>query len=94
MPWTDDEGRPCYLASDGTGRVSRLADRIEAARLGAAHALHAHALDVLAKPGWEDTAATEPDELAVELTDSLREVLLIAESGGVRLGLSGYGPED
>ncbi|MFD5747793.1 hypothetical protein [Streptomyces sp. NPDC127033] len=71
-----------------------MADRIEAAQLGAAHAVHAHALDVLAKPGWEDTAATEPGRLAVELTDTLREVLLIAESRGVRLVLSEYGPED
>ncbi|MEV7870940.1 hypothetical protein AB0P17_33685 [Streptomyces sp. NPDC088124] len=78
-----------HLASGGTGRVSQLADRIETAQLQMADRLHTHALDVLAGPGWDKRVATEPESLAVDLTDALREVLLIAESRGLRLGLPG-----
>ncbi|MFF4604501.1 hypothetical protein ACFY12_17460 [Streptomyces sp. NPDC001339] len=34
LPWTGEDGRPCYLSTDGDGPLSRLADRIEAAQLG------------------------------------------------------------
>ena len=29
LPWSGPEGKPCYLVSDGTGYVSRVADNIE-----------------------------------------------------------------
>ncbi|MGW6604456.1 hypothetical protein [Streptomyces sp. NPDC055036] len=93
LPWTDEDGRPCYLSTDGTGTgpVSRLADRIEGVRLAQALKLHEEALDVLAEPGLE---AVEVDCLVVRLADALGDMLLIAESRGVRLGLPVCGVED
>jgi hypothetical protein len=33
-PGTEQEGKPCYRAGDGTGYVSRLTDDAESAQLG------------------------------------------------------------
>ncbi|MFJ2115624.1 MULTISPECIES: hypothetical protein [unclassified Streptomyces] len=88
LPWTDESGRPCYLSADGigTGPVSRLADRVEAVQLAWAERLHEEALDLFAEGGPEEL---EVDCLAARLTDALRDVLVIAESRGLRLGLPG-----
>lgn len=29
LPWAGPEGKPCYLAGDGPGYLSRLADNME-----------------------------------------------------------------
>lgn len=93
LPWTDEDGRPCYLSTDGpgTGPVSLIADRIEAVQLVQAFTLHDQALDVLAELGPE---ALEVDCLTARLADALGDTLLIAESRGVRLCLPVYGAED
>ncbi|MFH8584275.1 hypothetical protein ACH4GP_07745 [Streptomyces celluloflavus] len=83
LPWTNADGRPCYLSSDGTGPVSRLADRVEAVQLGLAARLLGHARDTLAAPGLPPTP--ELGFLAAKLADALHDTLLIAESRGTRL---------
>ncbi|MGW7572527.1 ATP-binding protein [Streptomyces sp. NPDC054765] len=70
LPWTGEDGRPCYLSTAGTGPVSRLADRVEAARLGLADGLLDRARDVRADSGWE--TEPEPGVLAARLADALR----------------------
>jgi anti-sigma regulatory factor (Ser/Thr protein kinase) len=82
-PWTGEGGRPCYLASDGTGPLSRIADRVEFTQLGLAGKLLEHAREALT----EGRAARNAQLglLAVQLTDALRDALLIAESRGARL---------
>ncbi|MFJ5830073.1 hypothetical protein [Streptomyces sp. NPDC093089] len=81
LPWTGEDGRPCYLVGDGVGPVSRLADDIEAIRLGMAEGLLGHAEELLA-----DRRATsgELHHLASRLTESLRDVKRVAESRGAR----------
>ncbi|GAA3372365.1 hypothetical protein GCM10020367_27000 [Streptomyces sannanensis] len=82
LPWTGPEGRPCYLLTDGTGQLSRVADRIEAVQLGMGGDLLAHALALLAEG---ELAVEELRVLAGHLTEALRDVLRIAESRGARL---------
>ncbi|MFE5738716.1 hypothetical protein [Streptomyces celluloflavus] len=83
LPWTNTDGRPCYLSSDGTGPVSRLADRVEAVQLDLAARLLGHARDTLATPRLSTTP--ELGFLAAKLADALHDTLLIAESRGTRL---------
>jgi len=47
LPWAGPEGKPCYLAGDGAGFLSRLADNQEAAQLGLAGELIDEAQQVL-----------------------------------------------
>ncbi|XUL90379.1 ATP-binding protein [Streptomyces galilaeus] len=83
LPWTGAFGQPCYLFTDGTGPTSRIADRIEDVQLGLASRLLDRARDTLTEP-WSVTA-TELGFLAGQLTDALRDTLLVAESRGARL---------
>lgn len=94
LPWTGDGGRPCYLSTDGTGPVSRLADRIEAAQLASAAGLLSRAQRVLA--GSRRLTALELGWLAGQLADALGETLCIADSRGQRLALpdDDGGPDD
>jgi hypothetical protein len=62
LPWTGPEGKPCYLLTDGTGPVSRIADAVESAQLDMAGRLLDHAAELL-----DDPAAT-PDQLRYLLT--------------------------
>ncbi|MFH8517617.1 hypothetical protein ACH4CE_21485 [Streptomyces gelaticus] len=82
LPWAGADGKPCYLSTDGTGPLSRLADRIEYAQLGLAHKLLDQAQAALSGPTLR---ASELRVLSVELTDALRDTLLVAESRGARL---------
>ncbi|WP_086559602.1 hypothetical protein [Streptomyces africanus] len=82
LPWAGEEGKPCYLITDGTGRLSQLADTVEAVQLGMADDLLEHAVDLLA-----DHRAT-PDQLRFLLTrmsEALNDVRRIAVSRGARL---------
>ncbi|MFI8866821.1 hypothetical protein OG893_20065 [Streptomyces sp. NBC_01696] len=83
LPWTGPVGKPCYLSTDDTdGHLSRLADNTEAVQLGMAAELLEHAAEVLA--GGE----VEPNELrqlAMDMTDALRDALRVAISRGNRL---------
>jgi hypothetical protein len=82
LPWSTPEGKPCYVIGDGTGRVCRVADRVESVQLGMAAELLDHATDMLA-----DHQATSPQlrYLAARLAEALRDVHRIAESRGARL---------
>lgn len=99
LPWTEPDGRPCYLSADGvgTGPVSRLADRVESVQLVMAGRLLDEAFDAFAEPEPEPKPEAKAkakadgldvDGLTARLTEALRDTLLIAESRGVRLGLS------
>lgn len=77
LPWTGEGGKPCYLHSDGTGPLTRLADRIETIQLDMATDLLNHVTDLLA-----DRTAT-PDQLRFAITrlaEALRDVHRIAHT--------------
>ncbi|MFI6248172.1 hypothetical protein [Streptomyces sp. NPDC051016] len=82
LPWTGADGKPGYLIGDGTGYVSRLADRIENMHLGMADDLLDHAAELLAE---QRLSADELRYLARRLSESLRDVKRVAESRGARL---------
>ncbi|MET8131356.1 hypothetical protein ABZV24_05180 [Streptomyces sp. NPDC005251] len=82
LPWAGPEGKPCYLAGDGTGYLSRLADNMESTQLGLAAELFEEAKHVLDKRQWTQG---ELHLLAVELTEALGNVHRIAVSRGARL---------
>ncbi|MFM9696819.1 hypothetical protein [Streptomyces europaeiscabiei] len=82
LPWASPEGRPAYLISDGTGRVSRLADTVEAVQLDMADDLLEHAADLLTDP------RATPDQLRfllARMSEALTDVRRIAVSRGARL---------
>ncbi|MFJ3948859.1 hypothetical protein SLV14_005448 [Streptomyces sp. Je 1-4] len=90
LPWTGPGGKPCFLVSDGTGYVSRVADNIEVAQLELAAGLVKEARRVLAGRAW---TPGELHLLAVELIDALADVHRVAESRGARLPASDHDPE-
>ncbi|MDN3250960.1 hypothetical protein [Streptomyces sp. ZSW22] len=86
LPWAGPEGKPCYLSTDDRGSyMSRLADNIEAAQLGAAAELLEQAAETLDDP---DAALDETRRLATALTGSLCDVLRVATSRGHLLAVS------
>lgn len=82
LPWTGPEGKPSYLAGDGTGCLSHLADNMEATQLGLAGDLVEEAKQILAGRAW---TSGELQLLAVQLTEALVNVHRIAQSRGARL---------
>ncbi|MFG2131923.1 hypothetical protein ACGFNV_29490 [Streptomyces sp. NPDC048751] len=82
LPWTGPDGKPCYLSSDRTGYVSRLADDMESSQLAEAGELLEEARRVLGGRQW---TSGELHLLAVELLAALTNVHRIAESRGARL---------
>ncbi|MBT2526168.1 hypothetical protein J7E91_12125 [Streptomyces sp. ISL-99] len=92
LPWTGPEGKPCYLATDGHGYLSRLADNVEAVQLGMAADLLGHAQSMLGEPS---VGAGELRFLSSRLTEALRDTVRVAESRGARLPApDGEGGED
>ncbi|MFE7289198.1 hypothetical protein ACFU90_32930 [Streptomyces noursei] len=92
LPWTTPEGNPCFLLpSDGTGYVSRLADRWEDEQLGSAAVLIEDAEQILAARSW---TPGELHLLTVELKNSLATTHRVAESRGARLPAPAYEPDD
>ncbi|WP_052808877.1 ATP-binding protein [Streptomyces natalensis] len=83
LPRTVGDGRPCYLSTDGTGPVSRLANRIEAVQLGLAGRVLGQGRNVLAECG--PAVASELRFLCAQLVDALDDALFIAESRRLRL---------
>nr|WSY52311.1 ATP-binding protein [Streptomyces sp. NBC_00886] len=77
--WTGAHDQPCLLLTDGDGFASRRADRIEDVQLELAGRLLNRTRDVLREGG-------ELGVLARQLADVLSDALLIARSGGARLG--------
>ncbi|MCX5200164.1 hypothetical protein OG897_01615 [Streptomyces sp. NBC_00237] len=84
LPWSRADGMPCYLSAedDGSGYVSRIADRMEDVQLG----MGAETL-VLAQPLLADPSASETElrRTGVRLSECLADVLRVAESRGGRL---------
>ncbi|MFG2912336.1 hypothetical protein ACGF0D_05450 [Kitasatospora sp. NPDC048298] len=84
LPWTTEDGRPCYLSTDGKGYISTLADGIETVQLGMGQELLEYARGILA-PGAEAQSAIEYRWLACRLTEALSDALRVAESRGGRI---------
>ncbi|MEU6866520.1 hypothetical protein ABZ924_25215 [Streptomyces sp. NPDC046876] len=82
LPWAGQDGKPSYLAGDGTGYLSRLADNMESAQLGLAGELLREAKRVLDSRQWTQG---ELHLLALQLTEALTNVQRIAVSRGERL---------
>lgn len=86
LPWVTPEGKPCYLSTDEGlgGRVSRLADDLEDAQLGAG-------LDMLVTAGVVLNDPVSPHaELryaGMRLAECLADALRIAESRAARIPL-------
>ncbi|MFK0290120.1 hypothetical protein ACIQU6_06500 [Streptomyces sp. NPDC090442] len=80
LPWTSPDGKPCYLLDgNGTGYVSRLADRIEAEQMTSAAELMEESRRILTDRAW---TPGEIHLLAVELNDQLAKVHRVSESRG------------
>ncbi|WP_369036630.1 ATP-binding protein [Streptomyces adonidis] len=88
LPWTGPNGQPSLLLSDGDGSVTRIADRIETVRLGLAGRLLSRAQELIAFP---ELSISELGALTAQLTDALRDTLLIAECRGARIEARRYG---
>lgn len=88
LPWTGSDGQPCLLVSNGNGPVTRIADRVEAVQLGLAERLLGRAQELIAAP---ELSISELGALTAQLTEALRDALLIAECRGAHFGASGYG---
>lgn len=85
LPWTGEDGRPCYLSTDGTGPVSRLANRVEIMRLGAAGGSLDQAQDVFADFGRDpEPELGSPDG---QLADALWGALTQSSTPLQALGL-------
>ncbi|MFF5981277.1 hypothetical protein ACFY78_20750 [Streptomyces olindensis] len=80
LPWTDADGKPCYLSTDNPhSLLSQLADDIEAAQLASAEQVLAGARAVLGDPKAGDRALRFALARALE---SLGDVLRIAVRKG------------
>ncbi|MFD5650228.1 hypothetical protein [Streptomyces sp. NPDC127039] len=82
LPWAGPEGKPCYLLTDGSGRLSRAADTVESVQLAMAGDLLDHAADMLDDP---DVTAVQLRYLLARVNEALTDVCRIAESRGARL---------
>lgn len=90
LPWSNLDGNPCYLLSDGTGssHLSRVADSVESVQLDMAEELLDHAADLLGDGGGDGkTTGPQLHFLASRLAEALRDVHRIARSRGARLSL-------
>ncbi|WP_411134791.1 hypothetical protein [Streptomyces sp. C10] len=86
LPWPNPAGHPCYLSTDGTGYLSRLADDMEQMQLDMGSDLLDFARELL-----DDNKAAhrELHFLAHRLTEALRDALRVAESRGARISVRG-----
>ncbi|MBT2410206.1 hypothetical protein J7I94_06490 [Streptomyces sp. ISL-12] len=83
LPWTNDNGDPCYLSSDSEGsRLSRLADGLEVALLASAEDVLVRAKPLLAD---ERAGARELRFAGLRLAEALQDAVRIATSRGARL---------
>ncbi|WP_405797371.1 hypothetical protein [Streptomyces sp. NBC_01506] len=87
LPWTSDEGKPCFLSADGDGGVmSRLADSVEASQTSTGTEVLGGARAVLADP---KVGSRELRFALARVTEVLGDVLRVAESRGARLSAPG-----
>ncbi|MER0480446.1 ATP-binding protein [Streptomyces sp. Edi2] len=85
LPWAGEGGRPCYLSTDGTGPVSRLVNRLEVMRPGAAGGPLDQTQDVFAGFGRDpEPELGSPDS---RLTDALWRALTQPSNPLQELGL-------
>lgn len=82
LPWATDDGRPCYLATDGEGWLSALADDLESAQLAIGADLLKYVSAAMGGPNLSDV---ELRYLAARLSEALGDALKVAESRGKRL---------
>ncbi|WP_319054575.1 hypothetical protein [Streptomyces europaeiscabiei] len=82
LPWANDMGKPCYVASDSGSPLARLADEMERVQLAMGTEVLGHARTVL-----EDPLAghAEIRYAGVRLAECLADALRVAESRGQRL---------
>lgn len=80
LPWSTQNGMPCYLSTDGSGYLTTLADDIEAVQLTMGQQLLDNARGVLA-PGARALTDVEYRRLTEALSDAIR----VAESRGQRI---------
>ncbi|GAA2256367.1 hypothetical protein GCM10010145_25790 [Streptomyces ruber] len=81
LPWSGPEGKRCYLITDGTGHLSRVADTIETVQMGMAGDILGHAADMLADRG---ATSSQLRYLLARMYEALADVHRIAESRGAR----------
>ncbi|CAL9451569.1 hypothetical protein [Streptomyces sp. enrichment culture] len=81
LPWTGAEGKPCYLITDGTGYLSRVADTVESVQLGMAGDLLGHAADLMAD---ERATSAQLRFMLARMREALTDVLRIVESRDTR----------
>ncbi|MFG2125876.1 hypothetical protein [Streptomyces sp. NPDC048710] len=84
LPWSTESGKPCFLSSDSGSVLARLADQMEAIQLGMGGDVLKEARKVLENPL---STHAEIRYAGVRLAESLRDVLRVAESRGMRLPL-------
>ncbi|OIJ98655.1 hypothetical protein BIV25_11435 [Streptomyces sp. MUSC 14] len=82
LPWAGSEGKPCYLVTDGTGPLSKVADTVESVQLGMAAELLSHATDLMAD---QRTTSAQLRFLLARMREALTDVHRIAASRGARL---------
>ncbi|MFJ7997398.1 hypothetical protein ACIQ7D_09665 [Streptomyces sp. NPDC096310] len=82
LPWSGEDGKPCYLAGGGNGYISRMADEMEDAQLDMAAEILGHAADMLAD---SKTSSVQLRFLVARMSEALRDVCRVAESRGARI---------
>lgn len=84
LPWTTEDGRPCYLSTDEErgGRLARTADELEAELLDSASYVLAASKALLAEASVGDR---ELRFAGARLAEALEDTLRIAESRDGRL---------
>ncbi|MDI3423553.1 hypothetical protein QIT00_34265 [Streptomyces sp. B-S-A12] len=80
LPWSSDDGKPCFVLGDGNGPVSRIADEIECVQLAMAQQLLGHARELLECPR---VSVGELRFLGRRLSEALTDALRVAESRGL-----------
>jgi hypothetical protein len=93
LPWTGEDGKPCYLhtGEGGSSFMSHLADAMEATQVELAGQLIGH-VDTLMAAGA--SSETELRHLVSYLRASLRDVIRVAESRGDRLPRQDHSKDD
>lgn len=92
LPWTSDDGKPCYLTSTGgKGLVSKMADVMEAEQIRTSREILAQSRLVLAEA---HLGKIELRFVANRLMECLADTLRITESRGGRLGIDDPRPDD
>ncbi|CAL2067267.1 hypothetical protein FSY75_38005 [Streptomyces sp. TR1341] len=92
LPWTN-EGKACWLSPASEGSViSALADVMEAEQTRDGREVLAHARRLMERPDQLNVHVLK--FIAVRLAECLSDVLRVAESRGIRLGVTDPPPGD